>query len=426
MRFTLPLGDPAATAPERVGPKAANLATLARAGLPTPGGFCIAADAYHRQIQHLGLSEMIDAYAAADQPAQRRLAVEIRLKLYQSDLAPDVLADVLAAWWAVDKPAAVRSSSLIEDRADANFAGQFESFLGVREDAEFLTTLRACWAALWTTTARRSMSQHGLDPADTAMAVLVQPLVAARASGGGLSETADGQMLISATWGLGTAIAQGEIVPDRVVLSRQGFVRSNEAGRKHHREACLHDSGNGAATEPQAVPAALVRAPCLEAGQATTLGRLMRKVEELLGMPVEIEWALDDTGFKLLQARPLHVAPAQVPDEIWLKHPGLNGHPAGIGWGSGRAVVVNCECELARVAPGDILVTRVAGPALSHILPRVGGVVAELGGSTSHLASLARERGIPMVLGVLDATTRIPDGAQVAVDGVAGVVRWLA
>ncbi len=152
----------------------------------------------------------------------------------------------------------------------------------------------------------------------------------------------------------------------------------------------------------------------------------MRKCEDVLGMPVEIEWALDEAGFKLLQARPLHVAPAHVPDEIWLKHPGLNGHPAGIGWGSGRAVVVNCECELSRVAPGDILVTRVAGPALSHILPRVGGVVAELGGSTSHLASLARERGIPMVLGVLDATRRIPEGAQVAVDGVAGVVRWLA
>jgi pyruvate,water dikinase len=88
-------------------------------------------------------------------------------------------------------------------------------------------------------------------------------------------------------------------------------------------------------------------------------------------------------------------------------------------------VVVNCECELSRVAPGDILITRVAGPALSHVLPQLGGVVAELGGSTSHLASLARERGIPAVLGVLDATTTIPDGAQCAVDGVAGIVRWI-
>jgi pyruvate,water dikinase len=228
-------------------------------------------------------------------------------------------------------------------------------------------------------------------------------------------------MMLSATWGLGSAIAQGEVVPDRVVLTRHGFVREMQAGRKDHREACLH--GRGAA--PQAVPVELVRAPCLEPGQAVTLGRLMRKAEDVMGLPVEIEWALDEDGFKLLQARPLHVEPAHVPDEIWLRHPGLNGHPAGIGWGAGRAVVVNCECELTRVAPGDILVTRVAGPALSHILPRVGGVVAELGGSTSHLASLARERGIPMVLGVLDATQRIPDGAQCAVDGVAGIVRWI-
>ena len=421
--FTLPLFD--ATDASRVGPKTANLAALARAGLPTPGGFCVTADAYRKQIAHLGLADMVRQYAKAEQPAQRRFAVEIRLKFYQEALAPDLFDDVLAAWRAEQKPAAVRSSALIEDRADSNFAGQFESFLGIDREDEFLTSLRACWAALWTTTARRSMVQHGHSPADTAMAVLVQPLVAARAAGGGLSETADCQMLISATWGLGSTIAQGEVVPDRVVLSRQGFVRSNEAGRKHHRETCDHAAGV-AGPSPQAVPAALVRAPCLKAGEATTLGRLMRKAESALGMPVEIEWALDDGGFKLLQARPLHVQPASVPDEIWLKHPGLNGHPAGIGWGSGRAVVVNCECELTRVAPGDILVTRVAGPALSHILPRVGGVVAELGGSTSHLASLARERGIPMVLGVLDATRRIPDGAQVAVDGVAGVVRWLA
>ena len=414
-----------ATDAARVGPKAANLAALSRAGLPTPGGFCVTADAYRRQIAHLGLSDLLRHYGKADQPAQRRLAVEIRLKLYQEALAPELYDDVIVAWGAEQKPAAVRSSALIEDRADANFAGQFESFLGIAGEAEFMTALRACWAALWTTPARRSMAHHGQNPAQTAMAVLVQPLVAARASGGALSETADGQMLISATWGLGSTIAQGEVVPDRIVLSRQGFVRSNEAGRKHHRETCSH-AGDGAGTSPQALPAALVRAPCLKAGEATTLGRLMRKAEGALGMPVEIEWALGDDGFKLLQARPLHMRPAQVPDEIWLKHPGLNGHPAGIGWSSGRAVVVNCECELTRVAPGDILVTRVAGPALSHILPRVGGVVAELGGSTSHLASLARERGIPAVLGVLDATRRIPDGAQVAVDGVAGVVRWLA
>jgi pyruvate,water dikinase len=422
--FVIPLDDAGAVDPDRVGAKAANLAALGRVGLPTPGGFCLTADAYRRQIAHLGIGDMVAGYAGASLTEQRRLSVEIRLKLYEEAIAPDILAPLLDAWRAQrtssGRPGAIRSSALIEDRPDSSFAGQFESFLGVSDESEFITVVRACWAALWTSNARRYMDNHGLDPSGTAMAVLIQPTIAARASGGGLSETADGQMLISATWGLGSAIAQGEVVPDRIVLSRQGFVRKIEAGRKDHRETCGH-----AGTAPQAVPAELRRAPCLEAGQATTLGRLLRKAEGLMGMPVEIEWALDDVGFKLLQARPLHVQQAHVPDEIWLKHPAISGHPAGIGWGAGRAVVVTCECELSRVAPGDILVTKVAGPALSHILPRVAGVVAELGGSTSHLASLARERGIPMVLGVLDATQHIPDGAQVAVDGVVGTVRWL-
>jgi pyruvate,water dikinase len=424
--FILPLSDPAVEA-EAVGPKAANLARLHQAGLPTPGGFALTAGAYRRQIASLGLDRTVESFADASPPQQRRLSVEIRLKLYQAPLAPDILQPLLDAWRAQreaseGQPSAIRSSALIEDRVDASFAGQFESFLGISSEAEFLIAVRACWAALWTTNARRYAANHGLSPADTAMAVLIQPLVAARASGGGLSETADGRMLISATWGLGSSIAQGEVVPDRIVLSHSGFLRSIEPGRKDHREMCVHGIG----TVPQAVPAALVREACLDAAQSVTLGRLIRKAEAILGMPVEIEWALDETGFKLLQARPLHVAAPRVPDEIWLQHPGLNGHPAGIGWGSGRAVVVNCECELTRVAPGDVLVTRVAGPALSHVLPRVAGVVAELGGSTSHLASLARERGIPMVLGVNDATRRIPDGSQVAVDGVAGIVRWLS
>jgi pyruvate,water dikinase len=425
-RFIIPLSAPQATDLDRVGPKAANLALLTRAGLPTPGGFCLTADAYRHQLTTLGLAEAVAEFGGADPRAERRLAVEIRLGLYEEPIAP-AIAEVLLATWRAHRelspgPWVVRSSALIEDRAaDANFAGQFESFLGIEGEADFLTAVRACWAALWTTNARRYMANHGLNPAATAMAVLIQPLVAARASGGGLSETAEGHMLISATWGLGSAIAQGEVVPDRIVLSRQGFVRTVQVGRKDHRDTCGHGQ-----VAPQAVPKGEQREPCLTPGQATALGRMLRKCEDLLQTPVEIEWALDETGFKLLQARPLHVQATLVPDEIWLTHPKLAGHPAGIGWSQGRAVVVSCECELSRVAPGDILVTRVAGPALSQILPHVGGVVAELGGSTSHLASLARERGIPAVLGVLDATQTIPDGAQIAVDGVAGIVRWIA
>jgi pyruvate,water dikinase len=311
----------------------------------------------------------------------------------------------------------VRSSALVEDRFGASFAGQFESFLGLETEEDFYTAVRACWAALWSTRALRYMATHDLDPADTAMALIVQPLVNAKAAGGGLSLTAEGTMLLSATTGLGDAIAQGEVVPDQYVLGRDGALSDARLGRKYRQIGCTHGT--------RGARRSLFAAPALDADQVVELGGFLRAAEDLMGAPVEIEWALDEAGFKLLQARPLHVGEAQVPDEIWLQHPRINGHPSGVGWGTGRARVINCECELARVAPGDILVTTVAGPALTQVLPHVSGVVAELGGSTSHLASLARERGVPMVLGVLDATQRIPEGAMVAVDGVAGIVRWM-
>src|SRR5262249_13702114 len=200
--FVIPLSAASAPDATRIGPKAANLAALANAGLPTPGGFCLSADAYRAQIAALGLEDTIHAFAAADQMTQRRLAVEIRLGLYERPISPEILAPLLAAWQAqrADSkgPSAVRSSALIEDRKGSSFAGQFESFLGMEAGASSLTAGRACWAALWTTNARRYMANHGLSPADTAMAVLIQPLIDARAAGGGLSETADGQMLISA------------------------------------------------------------------------------------------------------------------------------------------------------------------------------------------------------------------------------------
>src|SRR5947208_1068726 len=311
--FIIPLAEATALDAERIGPKAANLAALARAGLPTPGGFRLSANAYDAQIAALGLKSLIRRFAAAESIEQRRLSIEIRLALYERPIAPAILAPLRAAWdaqrKASERASAVRSSALIEDRKGSNFAGQFESFLGIDDEATLITAVRACWAALWTTTARRAMDGRGACPADTAMAVLIQPLVDALASGGRLSETAAGELLISATWGLGSTIAQGEIVPDRIVLSRQGFVRSNDAGRKHHREICSHRTGDGAGTSPQAVPAALVDAPCLQAGEATALARLLRKAENALGMAVEIEWALDERGFKLLQARPLHMRP---------------------------------------------------------------------------------------------------------------------
>jgi pyruvate, water dikinase len=428
--FIVSLSAPEASDVACVGPKAANLVALGRAGLPIPDGFCLGADAYRAQISALGLEATArDVFATSDDAKARRHALDMKLGLMDKPVQPGISGPLLAARKALldrnpGTRVVVRSSALVEDRHGSSFAGQFESFLDLEDETDFLTAVRACWAALWMTRALRYMATHDLDPADTAMALLIQPLVPAHAAGGGLSRTAEGGMLINATPGLGAAIAQGEVAPDRYELDRDGKLRGSHAGdTEYHQAGCAH--------LPRLRKAAAGKKLCLNRAQAEELGRYMLAAEAVMGMPVEVEWAMDGNGIKMLQARPLHLDDAQTEqansaDPIWLRQPRLRGQPAGVGWGTGRACVVNCECEISRIGPGDVLVTKMAGPALGPVLARVAGVVSELGGSTSHLASLARERCIPMVLGVAGATLQIPDGVEVAVDGVGGIVRWMA
>jgi pyruvate,water dikinase len=422
--LVIPLDSPEAEAAESVGPKASRLAALDRAGTPVADGFCLAAAAYRAHLAAAGLAETARRAAATDGSDGRRLALDVKLGLLEAPLDPSLREALVAAWrrLAGDPPApvAVRSSALLEDRAGATFAGQFDTFLGIDGEADFLTAVRACWASLWATRARRYMQARDVDPASTAMAVLVQRLVPARASGGALSLTPEGRVALTGAWGLGSAIAQGEVVPDRFLLERDGTLVAVEPGRKDRLVTWSPERG----PHPRAVSRALVEAPCLDDGQAVELGRIVLAVEAVIGAPVEVEWALGEGGFTILQARPLSVEPPSVPDGLWLRHPSLTGQPAGVGRGTGPARIVLHEHDLERVEAGEVLVIQIAGPALTAVLHRVAGVVAELGGSTSHLAALARERGIPAVLGVRDATRRIPSGSLVAVDGVTGVVRW--
>ena len=431
-KFVVNLADPAAADAARFGPKAANQAALAHAGLPTPGGFCLGADAYNHQLESLGLTEAAEKAVTLPFMESRGYVADVRIGLFSKPIVPEIEAELIAAYRALIAETggrvAVRSSSLMEDTEGSSFAGQFQTFLGIDKEDEFLTALRACWGALWSPRAMRYMDDKNIKAIDTAMAILVQPLVEAEASGGGLSETADGGMSVSATWGLGEALAQGEVVPDRYDLSAEGEILESVSGQKfeHSAHCHVHHSGKPVRShnhDHDHAPADEAR--CLTEDQVHELAGYMKIAHKMMGQPVEVEWAVGGDGIKMLQARPLHVQESQIPDEIWRGKPGLRGHPGGIGLGTGRACVIACECELARIIPGDVLVTKVAGPALASVLPRVSAVVAELGGSTSHLASLGRERGIPMVLGVPNATQQIEDGAMVAVDGVAGVVRWM-
>lgn len=423
-RLLLPLAGADAAIAGQMGPKASRLATLRRAGLPVPDGFCLTAEAYRIHLAAAGLEAAAGRAASAGAGEARRLAVAIRLGLLRVPLEAAV-ADALAAAYArLASPPwrllAVRSSALCEDTAATSFAGQFETILGVAGAADLVTAVRACWASLWSTRALAYMQERDVDPAGSAMAVLIQPLLDARTAGGGLSRTPDGHMLVTAAWGLGATVAHGEVVPDRYLLRRDGGIERVEPGHKALRATC--SAAAGVRWHPVEPDVAARR--CLTDGEATSVGRLMRQAEAVFDRPVEIEWALEGASPHLLQARPLSVESRPAAGERSLGDSGLSGHPAGAGRAAGPARVVDCEVDLARVRSGDVLVTRVPGPALAAILPRVVAVVAELGGSTSHLAALARERGIPAVLGVAGATRRIPEGSWLTVDGVLGVVRW--
>lgn len=415
----VPLTDAETAAAERVGPKAATLARLMRAGLPVPDGVCLTAEAYGRQIALAGLADTVRRLADAEGFQARRLAVSIRLGLTRAALDPALQRALDEMWRTLGGPLAVRSSALSENTAPASFAGQFETFLGIEQPDDLLTAVRACWASLWSARALRYMRAYEIDPAQSAMPVLLQRLVDAEAAGGAFSLTPDEQIVLTGAWGLGSSIAQGDVIPDRFVMRRDGTLEAVEPGRKDHLVTTA-----GAGPVPRAVARERIEAPCLTESEASTLARLVLAVESILGAPVEIEWAKDTQGFWIVQARPLRIEARGPIDEIWSRHPALTGQPAGMGWGTGPACLVLDERDLDRVTVGSVVVTQVGGPALSAVLSRAAGVVAELGGSTSHLAALARERGIPAVLGARGATRRIPEGSTVAVDGITGVVRW--
>src|SRR5262252_4439221 len=237
--FIVPITSPEAADAARFGPKTANLARLGHAGLPIPAGFCIDAGAYRAQVMASGLEHVARLVSSNDPFEARRAALAMKLGLLEGPIVPEVLDPLLEArlelLHATAAPTVVRSSALVEDRFGSSFAGQFESYLGLETEEEFLTAVRSCWAALWATRVLRYMATHDASPADTAMAVLVQPLIAARAAGGGLSRTSEGDMVLTATKGLGVAIAQGEVVPDRFVLSADGALRDIRAGSVSHR-----------------------------------------------------------------------------------------------------------------------------------------------------------------------------------------------
>jgi rifampicin phosphotransferase len=322
--YILPLSDPQANL-ETVGGKAMSLAKLSQAGLPVPGGFYITTLAYREFVIANGLQpHILKALAAVDAgvPDTFETASQAIAGLFAGGQIPAAVENsILEAYRALDSlnptrkpqssgdgpsfPVAIRSSATAEDLPEASFAGQQETYLNIRGEAAVLAAVRNCWASLWTGRAIAYRLRQGILPDGVALAVVVQKLIPAKAAG--ILFTANpltssrSETVINAAWGLGEAVVGGLVTPDTITIDK---VQVRVVRRETAAKAVMtvrKESG----TEEQAVPASLQNKPVLNDRQAIQLTRYGMQIEALYGMPMDIEWALADGKFAILQARPI-------------------------------------------------------------------------------------------------------------------------
>ncbi|MEV6930047.1 PEP/pyruvate-binding domain-containing protein [Dactylosporangium sp. NPDC051485] len=360
------------------GGKAHGLAVLLRAGLPVPAGFVV--------VDPTG-----DAEAIGDHLGLLR--------------GPAV---------------AVRSSGLAEDSAAASFAGQLETVLGVRGRDEVLAAVRRCAASARTDRARSYRAHLGLD-AEAEVPVIVQELVAADRAGVLFTRdprTGADAVVINASWGLGESVVAGAVVPDEVVVTAPADTVRVGVGAKQTR-LDLREEG----LVRTLVPATDRDRHCLTPDEVHRLVALGRRCEELFGRPQDVEWAIDGDRIWLLQSRPITaLGPPAAPDGRRCAPPLVTGVPSSPGRAKGPARPVRSVDDFASVRRGDVLVCRTTDPAWTPLFRLAAAVVTETGGVLSHAAIVAREFGIPAVVGAGRAMATLTDGAIVTVDGTAGTV----
>ncbi|MGH4025513.1 MAG: PEP/pyruvate-binding domain-containing protein [Pseudonocardiaceae bacterium] len=294
-----------------VGGKGASLARLASAGLPVPPGFHVTTAAYRDFVAHGGLQEKILGLVAEAQPARpdsvEAASTRIGQLFAEQTMPGPTAAAIRTAYHAMgdDVAVAVRSSATPEDLPDMSFAGQQDTFLNISGEPALLDAVRRCWASLWTSRAIGYRDRHGIAPDDVALAVVVQRLVPADAAGilfttNPLTGARD-EVVINAGWGLGEAVVGGQVTPDTYVVDRpSGMLTGRQIGDK---AVMTVRTADGTRDEP--VPAGRRGEAVLSVEQATGLARLGVRVEELYGRPMDVEWALHDGDFAIVQARPI-------------------------------------------------------------------------------------------------------------------------
>lgn len=429
----LPLEAVGASLHDRVGGKAAGLALLKNElQLPVPDGFVVAVDATARFLAAQGLNERIqgvlERLSPEDIAALEAGSAAIRQMILAAPL-PDDLAAAMAAAYAElegktcpDVRVAMRSSAVGEDGA-ASFAGQYATELNVTR-AGLFDAFKQVVASKYSARAISYRLLLGLDDADTPMGVIGLAMIDAKASG--VMYTSDPATLddrhikISSLWGLGEQLVGGDAEPDNFrVDKRSGAVVEQHIACKS--AALIPLAAGGLRLEDtQAERRSL---PSLDDAEIAQLCAGAARIEAHVGSAQDIEWALDAGGqLYFLQTRPLHLAaaggtdPADVLDGIDSRDILLAaGIAAARGIAAGPIHIVRDENALGAIPDQAILVTPTAAPAYAAVMGRIAALVTEVGSVTSHLASVAREFGIPAIMGATGAASRLPPGTVATV-----------
>jgi pyruvate,water dikinase len=435
---------------EVVGGKNASLgemiSSLTRLGVQVPGGFATTAQAYREFLKQGGLDARIRAeLASLDVDDVTKLAAtgaRIRQWIIATPLPPAfeqaVLAQLRVMSGGADIAVAVRSSATAEDLPEASFAGQQETFLNVRGEAGVLRALHEVFASLFNDRAISYRVHQGFDHSAVALSAGVQHMVRSDLGASGVMFTLDTDsgfrdvVFITASWGLGETVVQGAVNPDEFYLYKPALrsgkypVLRRNLGAKAVKMVYAPE---GAATRVQTVEVAEAerRRFCLSDADLILLARQALIIEEHYRRPMDIEWARDGASgsIYILQARPETVQSraGRTIQRYALKGSSrvlATGRSIGQRIGAGTARVIRNAAEMARVQSGDVLVADMTDPDWEPVMKRAAAVVTNRGGRTCHAAIIARELGIPAVVGCGDATQRISEGQEVTVSCAEG------
>jgi len=429
---------------DQVGGKNASLgemiSNLASAGVNVPGGFATTAQAFRDFLSETGLDERIvkrlEHLDVEDTRALAEAGAEIRGWIVETPL-PETLSDAIRTAWREmqsrfgdDLAVAVRSSATAEDLPDASFAGQQETFLNVRGIDEVGRKIHEVFASLYNDRAIAYRVHHGFVHAEVALSAGVQLMVRADTGAAGVMFTLDtesgypGVVFVTASYGLGESVVQGAVNPDEFYLFKRNLEAERPAvlrralGSKATR--MVYADGGGVTTED--TPDELRSRFSISDADAEALGRMALAIERHYGRAMDIEWGKDgNTGeIYILQARPETVKSQAggVMERFRLESAGdvlAEGRAIGQRIGQGRARVIDEITDMHQVEAGDVLITDMTDPDWEPVMKRASAIVTNRGGRTCHAAIIARELGIPAVVGCGDATRRVRHGDEVTV-----------